>query len=41
MSGTSFDIAYGRGHRRLTLPAGAEPTLIRKKTLPKLPDQPA
>ncbi|MDR3376326.1 MAG: nickel-dependent lactate racemase [Ancalomicrobiaceae bacterium] len=34
-------IAYGRGHLAVRLPDGAEPTVIRKVTLPKLPDQPA
>jgi nickel-dependent lactate racemase len=31
-------IAYGRSQLRVTLPAGAQPTLIRKRKLPKLPD---
>lgn len=31
-------LAYGRGHLELTLPAHAQPTVIRKAALPKLPD---
>jgi nickel-dependent lactate racemase len=33
-----IEIAYGRGALPLTLPAEAQPTVIRKATLPKLPD---
>jgi nickel-dependent lactate racemase len=38
MSDDTIAISYGRGHLPLRLPASAEPTLIRKKSLPKLPD---
>ena len=34
----SYSVAYGRGHLPLVLPPEAEPTVIRKATLPKLPD---
>ena len=34
----SYSVAYGRGHLPLILPPEAEPTVIRKATLPKLPD---
>src|SRR5208283_1567863 len=34
----SYSVAYGRGHLPLILPPKAEPTVIRKATLPKLPD---
>jgi nickel-dependent lactate racemase len=36
--GITIPIAYGRGHLPVTLPPGAEPTVIRKAVLPKLPD---
>jgi nickel-dependent lactate racemase len=35
---SAISISYGRGHLELALPARAEPTLVRKKALPKLPD---
>ncbi|MGA2129547.1 MAG: hypothetical protein ABSG76_25735, partial [Xanthobacteraceae bacterium] len=35
---TRIDIAFGRGHLPVCLPARAEPTVIRKAALPKLPD---
>jgi len=38
---TTIDLAYGRSHLPVRLPAGAEITLIRKRKLAKLPDQPA
>jgi nickel-dependent lactate racemase len=38
MDATTVHIAYGRGHLPVRLPPGAEPTLIRKRTLPKLAD---
>jgi nickel-dependent lactate racemase len=31
-------IAFGRGHLSLSLPRGAAPTVVRKRSLPKLPD---
>jgi nickel-dependent lactate racemase len=34
----TYSVAYGRGHLQLVLPAQAQPTVIRKATLPKLPD---
>ena len=34
----SYSVAYGRAHLPLVLPPEAEPTVIRKATLPKLPD---
>jgi nickel-dependent lactate racemase len=34
-------LSYGRGHLPLRLPSGAEVTEIRKRVLPKLPDQDA
>ena len=34
----SYSVAYGRDHLPLVLPPEAEPTVIRKATLPKLPD---
>jgi nickel-dependent lactate racemase len=37
----TIDIAFGRGHLPVRLPDGAQPTVIRKRPLPKLPDQPA
>ncbi len=39
MSHEGLSIAYGRGFLPLTLPDGAEATVIRKAVLPKLPDQ--
>ncbi len=36
--GITIPIAYGRGHLPVTLPPGAQPTVIRKAVLPKLPD---
>ena len=41
MADDKIEIAYGRGALPLTLPAEARPTVIRKATLPKLPDAPA
>ncbi len=38
MDGATIPIAYGRGHLPVCLPKGAEPTVIRKAVLPKLPD---
>jgi lactate racemase len=35
----AIDIAFGRGQLPVRLPQGARPTLIRKRVLPKLPDQ--
>jgi len=35
----TVDIAFGRGHLPVHLPAGAQATVIRKRPLPKLPDQ--
>ncbi len=35
------NIAFGRGHLPVTLPDSAQTTVIRKRPLPKLPDQPA
>jgi nickel-dependent lactate racemase len=37
MSPSPIEILYGRGHLPVTLPAGAEPTVIRKTALRKLP----
>lgn len=37
--GRTIDIAFGRGHLPVRLPAGAEATVIRKVQLAKLPDQ--
>lgn len=34
------DLSFGRGHRTVTLPASAQATVIRKRALAKLPDQP-
>ena len=31
-------IAFGRGHLSLSLPPEAAPTMVRKRSLPKLPD---
>ena len=36
-----FELAYGRGMLPFALPAVAEPTLIRKAVLPKMPDNAA
>lgn len=38
MSG-DLSLAFGRGHLPLNLPPGARPTVVRKRPLPKLPDQ--
>ncbi len=38
MSETTVEIAFGRGHLPVRLPAGARPTIIRKRKLPKLGD---
>ncbi len=35
----SIEIAYGRNSLHISLPEGALPTVIRKATLPKLPDE--
>jgi hypothetical protein len=32
------DIAYGRGHLKVSLQEGIKPTIIRKTSLPKLAD---
>ena len=37
----SVDIAYGRGHLKVSLQEGIKPTIIRKPSLPKLADQKA
>src|SRR5215217_5351985 len=34
----SLELAFGQGHKPITLPPGAEPHVIRKRPLPKLPD---
>ena len=39
MSDTTVNIAFGRGHLAVRLPDGAQTTVIRKRALPKLPDQ--
>src|SRR5262245_23568019 len=41
MAHETIEIAYGRGALPVSLPPGAEPTVIRKAVLPKLPDGPA
>lgn len=41
MQGATIDIAYGRASMGISLPAGAEATIIRKAVLPKLDDGPA
>ena len=41
MAQDDIEIAYGRETLQLTLPAGAEPTVIRKVVLPKLADSAA
>ena len=38
MARDDIELAYGRGALHLTLPEGAEATVIRKAVLPKLPD---
>jgi nickel-dependent lactate racemase len=38
MAREDIELAYGRGALHLTLPEGAEATVIRKAVLPKLPD---
>ena len=38
MSTSTVEIAFGRTQLPVRLPAGAQPTLIRKRPLPKLPD---
>src|SRR5439155_22794822 len=38
MAHETIDIAYGRGALPISLPAGAQATVIRKAVLPKLPD---
>ncbi|MGV1760258.1 nickel-dependent lactate racemase [Rhizobium sp. A22-96] len=35
---SAIALSYGRGHLDITLPAAAQPTLIRKQALPKLDD---
>ena len=37
----AVDIAYGRGHLKVSLQEGIKPTIIRKPSLPKLADQKA
>jgi len=39
MTDNTVEIAFGRGHLAVNLPAGAQATVIRKRQLPKLPDQ--
>jgi nickel-dependent lactate racemase len=39
MTTDTIAVSYGRGHLPLTLPEQAQPTVIRKQQLPKLPDQ--
>jgi nickel-dependent lactate racemase len=39
--GDTIDLLFGRGHLPLNLPPGAIATIIRKGSLPKLPDGPA
>jgi hypothetical protein len=34
----TIEVAFGRGTLPISLPAAAEPTVIRKSALPKLPD---
>jgi nickel-dependent lactate racemase len=41
MTDHTVHIAFGRGHLPVNLPAGAQATVIRKRPLPKLPDQQA
>ncbi len=41
MKSNRIEIAFGRGFLPVSLPAGAEPTIIRKAVLPKLPDNSA
>jgi nickel-dependent lactate racemase len=41
MAQDKIEIAYGRGALPLTLPAEVRPTVIRKATMPKLPDAPS
>jgi nickel-dependent lactate racemase len=36
----TLDILYGKSGLPLRLPAGAQPTLVRKRAMPKLPDAP-
>jgi nickel-dependent lactate racemase len=38
MARDDIELAYGRGALHLTMPAGAQATVIRKAVLPKLPD---
>jgi nickel-dependent lactate racemase len=38
MSPETVEIAFGRGQLAVRLPPGAQPTVIRKRPLPKLPD---
>ena len=37
----TVQILFGRGHLAVPLPPGAQATVVRKRKLPKLPDQPA
>ena len=37
-SADTLDILYGKTGLPLRLPAGAQPTVIRKRPMPKLPD---
>ncbi len=41
MDEKKVDLLFGRGHLPVALPAGARATIIRKRTLAKLPDAPA
>src|SRR5262245_44792345 len=40
-NGGSFELAFGRGSLKLSLPEGARPTVLRKAALPKLADNAA
>ncbi|MBB3233358.1 nickel-dependent lactate racemase [Phyllobacterium endophyticum] len=41
MTDETITISFGRGHLPLSLPAIVRPTIIRKRALPKIADQPA
>src|SRR5271154_6497432 len=41
MNSQTIDISYGKGHLPVRLPEQARSTLVRKKALPKIADQPA
>ncbi|KGM30973.1 nickel-dependent lactate racemase family protein [Inquilinus limosus] len=38
MTSADLTLSYGRGHLPIRLPAGVQPTVVRKQPLPKLPD---